>query len=169
MGRAIELRKVAQQDADSLTVVEEAPNGARSEQWLFESPEPKIAMDWSHDGRYILFGSRSPKTVYDIWALPTEGDRTPFLVAGTQFDEEQGRFSADSRWVAYSSDASGRREVYVRKVMIGGRKPTLGACPALPLFFVTLFSSWASTSAGTGRLKPIIAFLRILETPRQLV
>src|SRR4029450_13092090 len=32
----------------------------------------------------------------------------------TEFSERHARFSPDARWVAYSSDASGRREVYLR-------------------------------------------------------
>ena len=34
--------------------------------------------------------------------------------AATEFSEDQGQFSPDSRWVAYTSDESGRNEVYVR-------------------------------------------------------
>ncbi len=33
---------------------------------------------------------------------------------GTPFNEVQGRFSPNTRWVAYASDESGRFEVYVR-------------------------------------------------------
>ena len=36
----------------------------------------------------------------------------PFLV--TQADETFGQFSPDGKWIAYSSDESGRREVYVQ-------------------------------------------------------
>ena len=32
----------------------------------------------------------------------------------TEFDESQGQFSPDGRWVAYASDESGRPEVYVQ-------------------------------------------------------
>jgi Tol biopolymer transport system component len=37
----------------------------------------------------------------------------PFPFLATQFTEVQGRFSPDSRWIAYSSDESARLEVYV--------------------------------------------------------
>jgi serine/threonine-protein kinase len=33
---------------------------------------------------------------------------------GTEFNEGEAQFSPDSRWIAYTSDASGRDEVYVR-------------------------------------------------------
>jgi Tol biopolymer transport system component len=39
----------------------------------------------------------------------------------TQFNEEHGAFSSDGRWVAYTSDESGRFEVYVTPATGGGR------------------------------------------------
>ena len=38
------------------------------------------------------------------------------------FEEDYSRFSPDGRWVAYSSDESGRREIYVRPFKHGGGK-----------------------------------------------
>ena len=49
-----------------------------------------------------------------IWVLPLEGDRKPIPFLRTEFNEDQGQFSPDARWVAYRSDESGRNEVYVR-------------------------------------------------------
>jgi len=40
----------------------------------------------------------------------------------TQFDETQGQFSPDVRWVAYTSNESGRDEVYVRPFPEAGGK-----------------------------------------------
>jgi hypothetical protein len=49
----------------------------------------------------------------DLLVLPAAGGKpVPFLQ--TRFAEAQGRFSPDGRWVAYVSDQSGSREVYVR-------------------------------------------------------
>ncbi|HEX7252358.1 MAG TPA: hypothetical protein VF376_05705, partial [Thermoanaerobaculia bacterium] len=45
--------------------------------------------------------------------LPVAGDRKPRTFAATAFDEGGGRFSPDGRWVAYTSDESGRTEVHV--------------------------------------------------------
>lgn len=46
--------------------------------------------------------------------LPLQGDRKPLPLLSTEFDELDGRFSPDGRWVAYVSNESGRYEVYVR-------------------------------------------------------
>jgi hypothetical protein len=47
--------------------------------------------------------------------LPLFGERKPFPFQRTPFNETNARFSPDSRWVAFDSDESGRREVYVRR------------------------------------------------------
>jgi serine/threonine-protein kinase len=46
------------------------------------------------------------------------GDRTPSLILKTPFTEVYGVFSPDSRWVAYSSNESGRNEIYVRPFVL---------------------------------------------------
>jgi Tol biopolymer transport system component len=43
------------------------------------------------------------------------GDRKPVPVADTPFEENGGRFSPDSRWIAYQATESGRPEIYVQR------------------------------------------------------
>jgi len=43
------------------------------------------------------------------------GDRQPVPIANTTFEERDGQFSPDGRWVAYRSNESGRFEVYVQQ------------------------------------------------------
>ncbi|MFQ5968847.1 MAG: TolB family protein, partial [Acidimicrobiia bacterium] len=50
----------------------------------------------------------------DIWLLPLEGERKPQPFLATQFEEKNAMFSPDGRWVAFTSDRSGREEVYVK-------------------------------------------------------
>jgi hypothetical protein len=50
----------------------------------------------------------------DLWALPLEGTRKPFPVVQSRFNEDEGQFSPDGRWIAYRSNESGRDEVYVQ-------------------------------------------------------
>ena len=57
---------------------------------------------------------QSPKTGLDLWALPLAGDRKPFPVLQTPFDETSGQFSPDGRWVAYQSNESKTMQIYVR-------------------------------------------------------
>jgi serine/threonine-protein kinase len=49
----------------------------------------------------------------DIWLLPLpEGEPQPYL--RTPFDEAGPMFSPDGRWIAYTSNETGREEVYLR-------------------------------------------------------
>jgi eukaryotic-like serine/threonine-protein kinase len=80
---------------------------------LLRSELPKFPLDWSRDGRYLLYRQIGPQTNHDIFVLPTSGDRKPFPYLQTPAMENGGAFSPDGRWIAYASDESGRVEVYV--------------------------------------------------------
>jgi Tol biopolymer transport system component len=101
---------------------EKAVAGSAAETPLFASPLWKIPVDWSRDDRFLLFRSLDSRTGSDLWALPLEGDRTPIAVATTAFEEREGQFSPDGRWVAYQSNESGRFEIYVQAFPGGGGK-----------------------------------------------
>ena len=72
------------------------------------------ANGWSPDGKYLLYGVQEGITTKtDLWVIPSDGRKAvPF--ARTAFDEGQGRFSQNGRWIAYVSNQSGAFEVYVR-------------------------------------------------------
>src|SRR6202022_2698100 len=90
-------------------------SGAGGEEVLVESPQDKTASDWSADGRFILYYSIDPQTAQDLWVVPmVEGDRKPCVFLKTNFDERNGQFSPDGRWVAYRSNESGQMEIYIR-------------------------------------------------------
>ena len=92
-----------------------AATSSGSEEPLIRSGPSKFVSDWSGDGRFLLY--TEAKKGLDILALPdplASGARQPVVFADTAFNETQGQFSPDSRWVAYASDESGRYEIYVR-------------------------------------------------------
>src|SRR6266571_9279794 len=91
-----------------------ASSGSSAEQLLLKSSDSKLATDWSFDGRFILYQTQHPKTRYDIWLLPLEGDRKPAPVLQTEFNELLAQFSPDGRWIAYQSDESRQAEIYVQ-------------------------------------------------------
>jgi Tol biopolymer transport system component len=84
------------------------------EEVVLSTFEGKFPMDWSADGRFLLYSSGSAKQGRDIWALSLQGERKPFEVVRTDFNETQAQFSPDGTWIAYQSDKSGRDEVYLR-------------------------------------------------------
>jgi serine/threonine protein kinase len=100
-------------------IYQKASNGAGKEQVLLgATDEAKVPNDWSRDGRFLLYAQQNPRTKADLWALPLASDGTPAGAptpfANNDFNEDQGRFSPDTRWVAYVSDESGRSEIYVQ-------------------------------------------------------
>jgi serine/threonine protein kinase len=111
------------------TIYEKAVSGAGEEKELFKKPgESKVPTSWSRDGRFLLYTTlNSPKTGNDLWVLPLESERKPVLLLGTEFNESQGSFSPDMRWIAFTSNESGRGEIYVRPFLASGTSaPSLG-------------------------------------------
>ncbi len=83
---------------------------------MLESPANDNPLDWSPDGRFLLYRSIDPQTAAaDLWVLPFEGDRKPFPVVHTKFEDWMGEFSRDGKWLAYQSNESGRYEIYVQR------------------------------------------------------
>ena len=108
-------------------------NGAGPEQLLVKMGAPAgWPEDWSRDGRFIIYQIPGTKTGQDIWIAPqasegTGGDHKPFPYLQTQFDEKHARFSPDGRWVVYTSNESGREEVYVQSFPPSGAKFQISA------------------------------------------
>lgn len=92
------------------------------------TPQDKAPQAWSPDGRFLLHTTQDPQTQPDLWALPLEGDRPstsagrpervegrkPVPVVQTHFDDVQGQFAPDGRWIAYASNESGHYDVCIR-------------------------------------------------------
>jgi eukaryotic-like serine/threonine-protein kinase len=94
-----------------------AAEGARAP--LVERSQPNcIAMDWSRDGRHVMYRARDVANDRDarweIWVVPMQGARAPVAVVREAFDARQAKFSPDGRWIAFESNRSGAFEIYVR-------------------------------------------------------
>jgi serine/threonine protein kinase len=84
--------------------------------------EPKIGepynfhpVDWSQDGRYLLLHAfTSSFGSVDLWVYDFMSREVRALVQGPS-NESQGQFSPDGSWVAFTSDVSGRPDVFVRR------------------------------------------------------
>jgi Tol biopolymer transport system component len=99
----------------SINLYKKPASGSGQDELLLSNGQ-KNPSQWSRDGRFIVYSELDPKTKWDIGVLPMEGGAAgkpiPFL--RSEFNELFGQLSPDSRWMAYTSDESGRREVYVR-------------------------------------------------------
>ena len=87
------------------------PGGGEEQKPLFKSSQIKYPTSISSDGRLLLFAT-APQS--DLWVLPLDGDGKPTPFLQTPFNELDGHFSPDNKWVAYTSNESGRNEVYAR-------------------------------------------------------
>jgi serine/threonine-protein kinase len=108
--------------AGPTNIYERDVDEAGDERLLYASDEQfKEVNDWSPDGKYIVFEQASAQTGWDLWLLPMDhkGRARPYLTS--RFDEVSASVSPDGRWLVYTSNASGRPEIYVRSF------PTPGA------------------------------------------
>ena len=88
-----------------------ASGGSAAEQ-LFGEPYVTPAAAPSPDGRSLAVVSVT--TSIDVVRVALDSERVARPYAATPANEEFPRFSPDGRWVALTSDESGRNEVYVR-------------------------------------------------------
>jgi eukaryotic-like serine/threonine-protein kinase len=92
-------------------------DGVGTEELLYASGENKMPTGVSRAGDFLLFDRDAPGDKprhTDIWALPLKGDRKPFAVLATAFNEAEASFSPDGRWIVYASNLSGSSEIYAQ-------------------------------------------------------
>jgi serine/threonine-protein kinase len=99
-------------------------DGSGSEEPVLVNDSDKTFPSISHDGRYLAYQRRATgsATGDDIWVLPLVGDRKPFALVQSPFMDATPVVSPDGKWLAYSSDESHRREIYITPFPGGGAK-----------------------------------------------
>ena len=80
---------------------------------LLPQTRPRWPRDVSPDGTLLLYQEFSAATRSDLKVLSLSGEPNPRDYVAGPFDEDEGTFSPDGRRVAYVSDESGRKEVFV--------------------------------------------------------
>jgi eukaryotic-like serine/threonine-protein kinase len=80
--------------------------------------------DWLRDRSALLVTDNDGSNAHDILAQPADGS-SPRPYVATSADETTARVSPDGRWVAYTSDESGREEVYLDSYPTAGRRVAL--------------------------------------------
>jgi len=96
-------------------------SGAGRSELILPGTGELVASDWSRDGRFVVYEKAAEQNRQDVWVLTmSEKKAEPFLTG--PYDESQPHISPDGRWLAYTSDESGRQEVYVQSFPTPGGK-----------------------------------------------
>jgi Tol biopolymer transport system component len=97
-----------------------APDGG-SAQPLTRSDSLQFPWSFTPDGRHLAFmEARRGTTGYRLWTVDVDRVGAALRAGGARpvteadVDERHPAFSADGRWLAYTSNASGSFQVYVR-------------------------------------------------------
>ncbi len=98
-----------------VSISRKSSDGSGPEEVLLPATEQTpLPTDWSRDGKYLLY-SLGRVGSQEIWALPLEGDRKPFLVTphAPNSTVAYAHLSPEERWLTYTSTESGVPEIYV--------------------------------------------------------
>jgi Tol biopolymer transport system component len=95
-------------------------SGAGEVETITQSDHPIFVSGWSNDGKFISYTDADPVTNFNLWVLPLEGDRKPFLYFQSSHEDSHGTFSPDGRFVAYRSSESSANEIYVQTFPASG-------------------------------------------------
>lgn len=117
----------SQGDDRRMRLVRRPLNGG-SPEIVVDTEGPKFPTDWSSDGRQVAYASQWPDALaLHTWVVPMgpvgqQAKPLPFLKHA--YGEFGARFSPAGkagapRWIAYTSDETGRLEVYVRDFPAG--------------------------------------------------
>lgn len=109
-------------NTEDSSLYQKPANGSGSEELLVRSGSNLRVLDWSRDGRFLVYQAQAGQDGFDLFLLPLHGDRRPVPYLQTSFNEVEAQFSPDGLWMAYVSSESGEPQVYVQAIPASGRK-----------------------------------------------
>jgi hypothetical protein len=77
--------------------------------------------DVSLDGKRLAYNERTARGTFNLWTLPLTGPAVPARIRESAFNETRFRFAPDGDHYTYTSDESGRPEVYLARLSGGGK------------------------------------------------
>jgi serine/threonine protein kinase len=96
------------------SIVVRTSDGLGSEQLVVKMQGDVLPRGWSADGNYIVFEHHAddPNSPGEVWVAPLKPGEAPHLLLRniSSFGTD---LSVDGKWLAYTTDESGRLEVYV--------------------------------------------------------
>jgi Tol biopolymer transport system component/tRNA A-37 threonylcarbamoyl transferase component Bud32 len=98
----------------SANVYQRRADGTGTDSLLLDLEQVISEAFWSPDGHWLVLRTGATEGTRDIWALRVGEDTRPRPLLVERWDEEVPTLSPDGRWLAYVSNETGRREVFVR-------------------------------------------------------
>jgi Tol biopolymer transport system component len=157
---------------------QKATSGSVIDELLLSNGFRKIPFDWSSDGNLILFAEDADD--YDLWVFSVKDQKADPLLT-TPFNETEGQFSPDGKWIAYASDESGRFEIYLQtfpeleakwQVSTGGGSAPRWSRDGQELFFIAPDKRLMRTEFKTASLLKVAVpqplFATRIKDPRGL-
>jgi serine/threonine-protein kinase len=146
----------ARADKSTLNLYWQRADGTGDAQRLTESKNSQRAASWHPSGKFLAFEETTPQTNVDLMILPMEGDDAsgwtpgkPTVFLNSPAEEREPMFSPDGRWLAYSSNESGRDEVSVRPFPgPGGKWPISTGGGTFPTWSRTKHELFYGTPSG---------------------
>jgi serine/threonine protein kinase/Tol biopolymer transport system component len=102
-------------------------NATGDDQLLLASESDDIPSSWSHDGTSILFMRLQNQVPASLWLFSFSDRQAKPLLQSSSFDQGAASFSPNGRFIAYTSNESGRFEVYVQTFPLSGQKWLISA------------------------------------------
>jgi len=136
------------QNQGTLDVWQRSADGTGEPELVLADERDLIQPDWGPEGQWMVLRSLGLPEERDILGFRPGTDTVPLaLVAFPEFAESSPALSPDGRWLAYSSDVTGREQVYVRpfpnvdsgrvSVSIDGGRSPLWAHRSNELFYAS--------------------------------
>ena len=110
------------------------------------------------DGRYIIYSTRNGDGRNDLFALELT-TRNQTLLVDSPSNQTEGAPSPDGRWIAFTSDVSGRDEIYVQPFLRPGARVQISSAggdsatwsrDGRELFYMTLHGELSSVRVTTA-------------------
>jgi eukaryotic-like serine/threonine-protein kinase len=119
---------VSSQDGRPPNVFWKSADGTGAEERLVTSANIQVTESWLRNGKTLLFVELRPApTGWDILTLPLESSRQPVGFLESPYCDCTPQVSPSGRYLAHTSDESGRQEIQIRSFPNPGFKVTVSA------------------------------------------
>ena len=98
-------------------------SGVGTEALLVKTDGDSMPIEWSADGRFLIFRMLNKQGINEGWVLPMSGERKPFgYLQGNDFNQNIPRLSPNGRWLSYFTPTQTNLQVFLQSFPKPGGK-----------------------------------------------